>query len=129
MPKDVTSAILRTPIPTASTLPSHPSAATLAARDYSKKQLDAAIKRVANLINIAKKPVIYAGQGVLAVPEGSDLLKELANKALIPVTTTLQGLGGFDEMDDRLALNMLGMHGSPYGICPNSIVIYPTNAS
>ena len=92
----------------------------MAARDFGKKQLNATIKRVADLINIAKKPVIYAGQGVLAGPEGPKLLKELASKAMIPVTTTLQGLGGFDEMDDSLALNMLGMHGSPYGITLNS---------
>ncbi|KAI9872028.1 MAG: Acetolactate synthase, mitochondrial [Pleopsidium flavum] len=113
LPKDVTAAILRRPIPMASTLPSHPSAATLAARDLSKRQLDGAIKRVADLINIAKKPVLYAGQGLLALPEGPKLLKQLAEKASIPVTTTLQGLGGFDELDEK-SLHMLGMHGSAY---------------
>lgn len=97
----------------ASTLPSHPSAASLVARDMSQKQLIAAIKRAANLINIAKKPVIYAGQGMIALPEGPKLLKELADKACIPVTTTVQGLGGFDELDEK-SLHMLGMHGSPY---------------
>lgn len=113
LPKDVTAAILRKPIPIASTLPSHPSAAGLLARDLSQKQLEGAIKRVARLINIAKKPVIYAGQGVIALPEGPVLLKELADKACIPVTTTVQGLGGFDELDEK-SLHMLGMHGSPY---------------
>ena len=113
LPKDVTAAILRNPIPTASTLPSHPSAASLATRDMVKKELDSAIKRVANLINIAKKPIIYAGQGMIALPEGPQLLRELAEKALIPVTTTLQGLGGYDELDEK-SLHMLGMHGSPY---------------
>jgi len=68
---------------------------------------------VADLINIGKKPVIYAGQGVISLPEGPKLLKELAEKASIPVTTTLQGLGGFDELDEK-ALHMLGMHGSAY---------------
>ena len=113
LPKDITGGILQHAIPTASTLPAHPSAATLAARDLSRQQLDGAIKRVAHLINIAKKPVIYAGQGVISMPEGPALLKELADKARIPVTTTLQGLGGFDEMDEK-SLRMLGMHGSPY---------------
>lgn len=113
LPKDVTASILRKPIPMASTLPSHPSAATLAARDLSKRQLDGAIKRVAHLINIAKKPVLYVGQGMIALPEGPKLLRELADKALIPVTTTLQGLGGFDELDEK-SLHMLGMHGSAY---------------
>lgn len=113
LPKDVQAAILRHPIPTASTLPSHSSAATLAARDISKRRLEGAIKRVADLINVAQKPVLYVGQGILAVPEGPLLLKELADRASIPVTTTLQGLGGFDELDEK-SLHMLGMHGSPY---------------
>ena len=113
LPKDVTAAILRNPIPMASTLPSHPSAATLAARESSKRQLNGAIKRVADLINIAKKPVLYVGQGLIALPEGPKLLKELADKASIPVTTTLQGLGGYDELEEK-SLHMLGMHGSPY---------------
>jgi len=113
LPKDVTAAILRKSIPMHSTLPSHPSAATVAARDLSKRQLDGAIARVAKLINIAKKPVIYAGQGVLGHPDGPAVLKELADKANIPVTTTLQGLGGFDELDPK-SLHMLGMHGSAY---------------
>lgn len=37
----------------------------------------------------------------------------LAHKAQIPVTTTLQGMGAFDELDP-LSLHMLGMHGSAY---------------
>jgi acetolactate synthase I/II/III large subunit len=113
LPKDVTAAILRRSIPMHSTLPSHPSAATVAARDLSKKQLDGAITRVAKLLNMAKKPVIYAGQGVLGHPDGPKVMKELADKACIPVTTTLQGLGGFDELDSK-SLHMLGMHGSAY---------------
>jgi acetolactate synthase I/II/III large subunit len=113
LPKDVTGGILRRPIPMQSTLPAHPSAATVAARDLSKRQLDGAIARVAKLLNIAKKPVIYAGQGVLGHPDGPKVLKELADKACIPVTTTLQGLGGFDELDPK-SLHMLGMHGSAY---------------
>jgi acetolactate synthase-1/2/3 large subunit len=113
LPKDVTASILRRPIPMQSTLPSHPSAATMAAKELSKKRLESTIARVANLVNIAKKPVIYAGQGVLAGPEGPALLKELSDKAQIPVCTTLQGLGGFDELDPK-ALHMLGMHGSAY---------------
>ena len=113
LPKDVTGGKLQRPIPISSALPTHPSAATLAAREVSRKQLENTIQRSANLINIAKKPVIYAGQGVLGSPEGPKLLKELADKACIPVTTTLQGLGGFDETDPK-SLHMLGMHGSAY---------------
>ncbi|OQU95533.1 hypothetical protein CLAIMM_01720 isoform 2 [Cladophialophora immunda] len=113
LPKDVTAGILRRPIPMQSTLPSHPSAATLAARELSRRQLEGTISRVADLINIAKKPLIYAGQGILGSPDGPKLLKELADKACIPVTTTLQGLGGFDELDPK-SLHMLGMHGAAY---------------
>lgn len=113
LPKDVQAAILRYPIPTASSLPSHHSAATIAARDISRRQLEESIKRTADLINVAEKPVLYVGQGLIALPEGPRLLKELADKAFIPVTTTLQGLGGFDELDDK-SLHMLGMHGSAY---------------
>lgn len=113
LPKDVTAAILRRAIPTQSTLPSHPSAATIAAREVSKKQLDAAISRVARLVNVSRKPIIYAGHGILGHPDGPKLLKELTEKAQIPVTTTLLGLGAYDEMDEK-ALHMLGMHGAAY---------------
>ncbi|KAF2660564.1 acetolactate synthase [Lophiostoma macrostomum CBS 122681] len=113
LPSDVTGGILSRPIPLSSTLPTHPSAATLAAKDLSRKQLEASIKRSADLINIAKKPVVYAGQGMVSVPEGPELLKELSEKAKIPVTTTLQGLGAYDELDEK-SLHMLGMHGSAY---------------
>ncbi|KAG0650031.1 Acetohydroxy-acid synthase catalytic subunit [Hyphodiscus hymeniophilus] len=113
LPKDVTAAILRKAIPMSSTLPTLPSQASKTAQEAAKGQLQSTIKRVAHLVNIAKKPVIYAGQGVISTPEGPALLKELADKSSIPVTTTLQGLGGFDELDEK-ALHMLGMHGSAY---------------
>lgn len=113
LPKDVTGGKLTKPIPMRSTLPMHPSAASVAARTLSRKQLEGSIQRAARLINIAKKPVIYGGQGLLSTPDGPRLLKELADKAQIPVCTTLQGLGAFDEMDPK-ALHMLGMHGSAF---------------
>ena len=113
LPKDVTAGILRKAIPMASTLPASPSPATLAARELSQNQLKETMTRVARLVNVAKKPVLYVGQGIIARPEGPKLLKELADKACIPVTTTLQGLGGFDEMDPK-SLHMLGMHGAAY---------------
>ncbi|KAJ5921575.1 hypothetical protein N7454_009049 [Penicillium verhagenii] len=71
------------------------------------------IKRAADLINIAQKPVLYVGQGILASPRGPQLLNELTGKASIPVTTTLHGLGSFDEEDPK-ALHILGLHGSGY---------------
>lgn len=71
------------------------------------------MKRAAKLINIAQRSVLYVGQGIIASPEGPKLLKELADKASIPVTTSLQGLGAFDEKDPK-GLHMLGLHGSGY---------------
>ncbi|KAK4158639.1 putative acetolactate synthase catalytic subunit mitochondrial precursor [Cladorrhinum sp. PSN259] len=113
LPKDITAGILRKAIPTESAIPTIPSAASRAALDLTKRQLDASIRRVANLVNIAKKPVIYAGQGVICSENGVKYLRELADKASIPVTTTLHGLGAFDELDEK-SLHMLGMHGSAY---------------
>jgi len=68
------------------------------------------IQRAASLINKAKKPVLYVGQGANHCP---DILKKVAYKANIPVTTTIHAMGVFDEMDP-LSLHMLGMHGSAY---------------
>lgn len=112
LPKDVTAGVLRRAIPTSSAIPSY-SAAAKAAIEITRQQLDESIKRVADLVNMAKQPVIYAGQGVVLSEGGSAMLKELADKANIPVTTTLQGLGAFDELDEK-SLHMLGMHGSAY---------------
>jgi acetolactate synthase-1/2/3 large subunit len=113
LPKDVTAGILRRAIPTETALPSLPSAASRAAMDMTKKQLESALQRVGNLVNKAKKPIIYAGQGIILSEGGPQILKELADKASIPVTTTLQGLGAYDELDEK-SLHMLGMHGSAY---------------
>ncbi len=113
LPKDITAGILRSAIPTESSLPPPSSAATRAASELNKKQLNASIKRVAQLINISKKPVIYAGHGVVSSERGSELLRELAEKSSIPVTTSLHGLGAFDELNEK-SLHMLGMHGSAY---------------
>jgi len=70
------------------------------------------IQRVAEAIKASKKPLIYAGGGVI-ISGASKELYELAHKVGIPVTTTLMGLGAFPETDD-LALKMLGMHGTRY---------------
>ncbi|MFP4017332.1 MAG: biosynthetic-type acetolactate synthase large subunit [Halanaerobiales bacterium] len=68
------------------------------------------IKKAAEFINEARKPVLYAGGGVI-ISGASNQLGELANKADIPVTTTLTGIGSFDERS-KLSLGMLGMHGT-----------------
>ncbi len=70
------------------------------------------IEQMAAMIRAAKRPVIYAGGGLIAA-EASDELAELVRKTGIPVTTTLMCLGGFPG-DDPLSLGMPGMHGSVY---------------
>ncbi|KAI0277717.1 acetolactate synthase [Russula aff. rugulosa BPL654] len=71
------------------------------------------IRQAAQLINQAERPLIYAGHGVLGNPLGPKFLTQLAREGNIPVTTTLQGLGVFDETDPK-SLHMIGMHGSAY---------------
>lgn len=58
----------------------------------------------------AKKPVIYAGGGVIA-SDSNEELTELATKLNIPTTMTLMGLGGFPGTH-KLSMGMLGMHGT-----------------
>ena len=72
----------------------------------------AQIKKAAKLINESKRPVILAGRGVI-ISGAYDELKELAEKAQIPVITTLLGISCFPE-DHILSLGMLGMHGMAY---------------
>ena len=68
------------------------------------------IKMAAEAINAAQRPVLYVGGGTI-ISGATDALRAIAAKGRIPVTTTLLGLGAFDETDP-LALQMLGMHGS-----------------
>lgn len=124
LPKDVTSAVLRNSLPRSYLDPNamnpkaENSTAVLPTNTISKlakKVVDEFtaknITKAANLINIAKKPVIYCGAGILNDKLGPQLLKELSEKAQIPVTNTLQSLGSFDQRDSK-SLDMLGMHGS-----------------
>jgi acetolactate synthase-1/2/3 large subunit len=67
------------------------------------------VKKAAKLLLSAKRPVIYAGGGVIQ-GEGSELLTRLARELNYPVTNTLMGLGAFPATD-RQFLGMLGMHG------------------
>ena len=70
------------------------------------------IKQVAAAIKRAKRPVIYAGGGVIAA-EASQELRDLVAKTGIPITTTVMGLGTFPA-SDPMFLGMLGMHGTVY---------------
>lgn len=72
------------------------------------RQIDAALK----LISQAKKPLLYVGGGAIAA-DAHPQIKQLAERFQLPVTTTLMGLGSFDE-HHPLSVGMLGMHGSAY---------------
>lgn len=67
------------------------------------------IKKAAKVISEANRPLIIAGRGVL-ISGASAELRELAEKAQIPVVNTLLGLGCFPR-SHLLSLGMLGMHG------------------
>jgi len=70
------------------------------------------VKRAAGLINQAQRPLIIAGRGII-ISQAYDELKELAEKAQIPVVNTLLGLGSFPQ-NHVLSLGMIGMHGMAY---------------
>ncbi|MFW6189835.1 MAG: biosynthetic-type acetolactate synthase large subunit [Planctomycetota bacterium] len=70
------------------------------------------LKKAAEAVNRAKKPVLYVGGGII-ISGAEEELRQAARKANVPVTTTLMGLGVFPETDP-LSLGMLGMHGTVY---------------
>ena len=67
------------------------------------------IKKAVRLLLSARRPIIYAGGGVI-LGGASDLLRELAECVNLPVTNTLMGLGCFPASSPQF-LGMLGMHG------------------
>ena len=70
------------------------------------------ISQVNDLLINSKKPIIYAGGGVVnAGLEASNLLTELVNLLEAPVTLTLMGLGAVSNKNQNF-LGMLGMHGT-----------------
>jgi len=70
------------------------------------------IRKAANLINESERPVIVAGHGII-ISKAYDELKELAERAQIPVITTLLGISCFPE-DHVLWTGWPGMHGMAY---------------
>ena len=68
-----------------------------------------AVQKLAEVINQAERPLIYAGGGVICAG-ASELLTEFAEKADIPVVSTLMNLGAISR-NNPLSLGMVGMHG------------------
>ena len=72
----------------------------------------AAIRAAVRLLRGAKRPVVYAGGGIInAGPEASRLLTEFVRLTDFPCTNTLMGLGTLPASDPHF-LGMLGMHGT-----------------
>ncbi len=70
------------------------------------------LARAIAMIDAAERPILYAGGGVIS-GQAEASLRRLAEKADIPVTTTLMGLGAM-PWDHPLNLGMLGMHAARY---------------
>jgi acetolactate synthase-1/2/3 large subunit len=80
-------------------------------RPYRYASVDE-LRPVVDLIRASKRPIIYAGGGVIH-SGAADELRTFAEQTGIPVALTLHGLGGFPS-EHFLCLQMLGMHGTVY---------------
>ena len=69
-------------------------------------------RRFFQLLKRAKKPLLYAGGGVI-ISNASEELRAFMHTFQVPAVTTLMGISALDTTDD-LCLNMLGMHGAAY---------------
>ena len=78
-------------------------------KEYAKVS-DDKIKEVAELIMASKRPFIYAGGGIIKSNSSADL-NEFADMLDIPTSTSLMGIGAFDEKH-RLSTGLIGMHGT-----------------
>src|SRR5690606_32481376 len=103
VPKDVTSPAFTFPY-------EYPEKVKMRSYNPATRGHTGQIKKAVQLLLGAKRPMIYAGGGVVQ-GNGSELLTELARKLNYPVTNTLMGLGCYPGTD-RQFLGMLGMHGT-----------------
>ena len=92
--------------------PIFPKSVSLRGYNPVRRADEVALQEMLGLIASAKKPMIYCGGGVITA-NASKELKEFAERAQIPVATTLMGIGCFPE-DHDLSLKWLGMHGTVY---------------
>jgi len=81
-------------------------------KNYTHSGHSKQVQDAAELINRSTRPLLYVDGGAI-IANAQQALRKLADKANIPVTTTLLGLGAYDEHDPK-ALYMLGMHGSAF---------------
>ncbi len=101
IPKDIAAASAEVPYPKNSSIPL---SKLMPTPDFKQ------VEKMAEFIKHAKRPLIYAGGGVINAG-ASEALYKFARKTNIPVTLTLMGLGAYPA-NDRQFIDMLGMHGS-----------------
>ncbi|MBL8472432.1 MAG: acetolactate synthase 3 catalytic subunit [Rhodocyclaceae bacterium] len=101
IPKDVTAAKCEF---------SYPQSVSMRSYNPTVKGHQGQIKKALQLLLEAKKPMIYAGGGVV-LSDSSERLIRIARMLGFPVTNTLMGLGGYPATDKQ-SVGMLGMHGT-----------------
>ena len=95
------------------TQPVFPKTVTLRGYRPDLRAPDLELNEIIRLIELAERPVLYVGGGIIT-GEASQEFRKFVALTGIPVVTTLMGCGAFPETDP-LSLKWLGMHGSPYG--------------
>jgi acetolactate synthase-1/2/3 large subunit len=103
IPKDVTDPKIKIPY-------SYPREVALRSYNPRVSGHKGQIKRAAELLLLAKRPMIYSGGGVV-LGNGSDELTDLTRWLGYPITNTLMGLGAYPGTDKQF-VGMLGMHGT-----------------
>ena len=103
IPKDMT-------IPSERFEYSYPKKVKIRSYNPPQKGHSGQIRKAVELLLAAKRPIIYAGGGVI-LGKASEQLRQLARLLNYPVTNTLMGLGSYPATD-RQYLGMLGMHGT-----------------
>ena len=103
IPKDVTDPKLKLPY-------EYPSDVKMRSYTVPGKGHSGQIKKAVEALLAAKRPMIYAGGGVIQ-GAGAELLTKLTRKLGYPITNTLMGLGAYPASDKQF-LGMLGMHGT-----------------
>jgi acetolactate synthase I/II/III large subunit len=93
-------------------IPVEPGAVHLAGYRPTVKGNSRQIHAALELMEIAQRPLMYVGGGAIASSAHTQI-QEVAELFQIPVTTTLMGIGAFDE-NHPLSVGMLGMHGTAY---------------
>ena len=101
IPKDVTAARCRF---------EYPESVSMRSYNPTVKGHPGQIKKAAQLLLEAKRPMVYTGGGVI-LSDASAQLKKLVKLLGFPCTNTLMGLGGYPATDPQF-LGMLGMHGT-----------------